>query len=123
MIDLIFFNFESDFEKTAKKVYETLSITNILTGDSLHVVDGEYKISSILGINIKLEKNGYDWEEDYQYMLSIQKDFLSKVEISDNCITLFSKIICEIITTNLKIEVAYEKNNELIIFKLTDKGE
>lgn len=117
MIELIFFNCDENLERTSKLIFDCLGYENILNGDSIHIVNREYKMAKVFGISMKLEVNGYDWEDEYNYMISIRRDARSSLLISDNTVVNFREIVCDLISENLNIKLAIEKSNTLLVWK------
>ncbi|MES1159418.1 MAG: hypothetical protein ABUM51_01555, partial [Bacteroidota bacterium] len=75
MIELIFFNEALPIDDAAKSIFSAIGIqNNILEGDSAHVLSGIYYSYSIFGLKIKLELNSYDYDDKYNYMISVRED-------------------------------------------------
>ena len=71
--------------------------------------DGIYFSCSIFGVEIILEYNSYDYDDTYNYMLGIKKDYLTSITVRDESITAITKIICLLLVDNLETEIAYEQ--------------
>ena len=91
------------------------SISTFMEGDSSFSVSGYYLEGSVLGIVIKIDENNYDYEDDYNYMISIKKAIGTKLA-DDNALLGVAEIIASVISEKLGIEVALEielrKNDE-----------
>ena len=54
-----------------------LGASSTMQRDSANVLGGTYSVLSVLGFKIKLEPNSYDYEDQYNYMLSVNEDYLA----------------------------------------------
>ena len=117
-IEILFFNLEKNLTDTASIVFESLGMPYNMKGSSAHSLGGEYSSLSIFGLNLKLEPNTYDYENDYNYMLSIYKDKLTELSINEEIILPISKIVARLLTDNIKIDIAHEIDNKLDIYNL-----
>ena len=111
----LFINSESSLDEVAKIVLSTLGISRFMEGDSSFSASGYYLEGSVLGIVIKIDENNYDYEDDYNYMISIKKAIGTKLA-DDNALLGVAEIIASVISEKLEIEVALEtelrKNDE-----------
>lgn len=98
-------------EESAKAVFSLLGQSSSLIGDSANSYGGTYYSFSIFGVRIKLEKNTYEYEDDYQYILSVTKDLLSSVKVNDGFITEVSNLICSLLAKSTQFKVAIEREN------------
>ncbi len=83
--------------------------------DSANVLGGTYSVLSVLGFKLKLEQNSYDYEDQYNYMLSINEDYLSGVETDEDMAEDISDIIVKVLRKNVSFEIAQEKADRLVI--------
>ncbi|MEP6750031.1 MAG: hypothetical protein ABJB86_19990 [Bacteroidota bacterium] len=111
----LFFNLEGSFEEVAKAIFRTLDIENILEGDSLNVFDGTYYESSVLGMIIRLEKNSYEYEDDFIYTLFVKKNYESSVKTNHKIEDAMLSLILDLLSINLHIDIGFEKDNKLHI--------
>lgn len=117
MIEHLFFFIDEDIEKVATKIFSTLGIKNgFLEGDSSHVLGGVYYSISIFGIKIRIEKNSYDYDDEYNYMIRIAKDVFSNVIIDNSIIKQLTHIIIRLLVQNLNLKIAYEEEDKLKIY-------
>jgi hypothetical protein len=113
----LFFSYDGDFNKVSEVIYKSLGITQYLTGDSYNVLGGAYSDFSVFGVRIKLELNSYDYEDDYNYMLSLQTDSLRTISVDDKIVEYVNEVVKKLLYINLSLVVAEEKNGSLEIFK------
>lgn len=112
MIEHLFFSINDDLEKVAIKIFATLEIEkNISEGDSSNVLEGIYYSVSVFGLTVKLEKNSYDYDDVYNYMMSVKKNILSKVISDSETIKPITQIIIKLLVQNLNLKIAYEKED------------
>lgn len=118
MVEVLFFYMEGNISSVAKKIYKSLGIQkgNLYSGDSSHVLNGVYYDFSILGSKIKIEYNSYDYEDKYNYMLSIKEDVNSGLKVNDEMIKQLTVIICELLVNNLNLNIAHEGENGQLFF-------
>ena len=83
--------------------------------DSLNVLGGTYSALSVLGFKIKLEPNSYDFEDQYNYILSVTEDYLAGLKVDDNTAEALADIVAKLVHKNTSLEVAQEKENGLLI--------
>ncbi len=43
---------------------------------------GVTHVASTLGVDVRLERNSYDYEDEYEYMLSIRKNLASPLSVA-----------------------------------------
>jgi len=110
MIEHYFFQIEDDLQNAAKKICEALGIDTktVKVGSSTHVLNGSYFNYTVFGCRIKLEKNSYDYDDQYNYMLSISINSLSNLNTDINVLKSMSTIIRMLLSKNLGIVIAYE---------------
>ncbi len=110
---------EGHISSVVKNICKSLGIQkeNIHSGDSSHVLNGTYYEFSILGIKTKIEYNSYDYEDKFNYMLSIKEDVTSGLKINDEMIKQLTIIIRELLIKNQNLNIAHEdENGELFFF-------
>ncbi|MDO6433978.1 hypothetical protein Q4E93_25445 [Flavitalea sp. BT771] len=99
----------SEIEDVSRKVFACLGIdSNILEGDSNHVLNGTYYSYSVFGIQIQIEKNNYDYDDSYNYMIKIKKNVLLELQMDPTMIKKLVLIIIDLLQKNLKTTIAYE---------------
>jgi hypothetical protein len=118
MSEHIFFNENRQIDDVAKSIFSAIGVqNNIQEGDSSNVLNGVYYCYSVFGVQVKLENNSYDYDDKYNYMLTVRKDVLSDLVIDDNIIKNVANIILELLSQNLHLEIAYEvDSNNLKVF-------
>lgn len=113
MINL-FFSCDKQFDDVAILIFKSLTIENYLEGDSSNVLGGYYYSFNVFGMEIKLERNSYDYEEQYNYMIHIKENRTNNLKIDPNIENIMAGIILKLLCNNLNIPLAIEKGNELI---------
>lgn len=103
----LFLNSEESLDEIAKLVFSALGLSKIVEGDSSFSPSGYYLEGTTLGIVIKIDENNYDYEDTYNYMISIKKDIGTKLA-DDNALLGFAEVVASIISVKLGIEVALE---------------
>mgnify|MGYP006082911321 CR=1 FL=1 len=116
-MELFFFSSTGNLQTLSKKVFGLLKVGNFQNIDSINVYQGNYSSCSFLGMKMKLEYNSYDYEEDYNFMITIQGDFTSDMVLNEKNIKLFADIVISILNSNTDITFAREVNDKLIIYK------
>ena len=104
----IFFNLDGDFQSVSSSVFSALGVGIPCEGDSSNVLNGVYYSHSIFGLNLKLERNSYDYEDRYAYMLSVTEDPQARIESNDQIAELCSSIVVKLLAMNLGIVLARE---------------
>ena len=112
---LLFFNSRHDIKQTSNEIFEVPGLQHPVAADSSHVYKRVYFSVNLLGMKVKLEYNAYDYEDDYNYMITIDKASVSTLHVKDIDIENFTTIIGNIVSSNMNIQVAREVNNELQI--------
>ena len=109
---------EERISEVAKAVFTTLGLeSNFKTGHSSHAKGGTYFSCSVFGVTIKLEENSYDYDDKYNYMISIKKNLFSAIAADAEIIKDVTTTVRKIIVKNLRIQIAQEiGNDELEIF-------
>jgi hypothetical protein len=109
MREHLFFDIKGPIDEVANKVFTSLGMGNsIQEGDSTHVLEGIYYESSAFGVQVKLERNSYDYDDRYNCMMTIYKDVLSDLQVDDSIVRSVTDITIKLLVSNLKILVAYE---------------
>lgn len=112
---LVFLNSKDDLDQFSKMLFKILELNEFKKTDSHNVYNGTYASYSVLGIKIKLEYNSYDYEENYNYMMTIAEDFTSKINLNARDVDYFAEIIIHILKMNTNINMAREIDDELKI--------
>ena len=110
---MLFFNLSNDTSEVANLVFQALGMPFNLEGSSANSLNGEYSSLSVFGLSIKLEPNTYDYEDDYEYMLSIYKDKLTELTVPDDIILSMVNVVVRLLVDNLHIVVAHEVDERL----------
>ena len=112
----LFFSFPGELQEATQLVFSVLGISSVKEGDSSNVLGGTYSVLSVLGFKIKLEPNSYDYEDQYNYMLSVSEDYLSRLEIDDEMVEAVADVVAKLLSKNTSLEVAQEKDSGLIVY-------
>lgn len=112
---LLFFFFTGELLETAQLLFSLLKLP-FSEGDSANVLGGDYYVARLLGFRIKLERNSYDYEDEYNYMLSVEKDFRPSLRITDAMAESLAEILAQLLSQNLPLTIAYKKDDKLIIY-------
>jgi hypothetical protein len=112
----LFFNEPKRIEEVSSLILSLVSADIVREGESANVFQGVYYYASIFGLQIRLELNSYDYEDDYNYMISIRKDYSMKIKLSDTAERYLAEIIAQLISKNLHIKVAREVGDELEVY-------
>lgn len=121
-MELFFFNSTENLQELSNKIFGVLKIGDFQDMDSLNVFQGNYYSCHFLGMKMKLEYNSYDYEADYNFMITIQEDFTSGIVLKEGNIKLFADIVISILSSNTDIIFVREVDDELIIYKPDNKG-
>ena len=120
-MELLFFNLAGSFDEVAQKVFSALGAPEILEGDSLNALGGVYCEMSVFGASIRLEGNAYDYEDDYGYILLIDEEPTSELNVDPAVIAALGLIVARMLTSNLSIAVACESPEGLRTFRADEK--
>ncbi len=112
----IFISLDNDFSKAKQLVFDALGLNNIMEGDSTHALGGVYYEVGVLGMYIKLEQNSYEYEDEFNYTLFVQKDYDSPVKITRDIEESMLDLIRKLIMVNLSVKIGIEKNDKLQTF-------
>jgi hypothetical protein len=120
MIKHLFFNLSGTFDEVAIKVFNSLGIVDsYYSGESSNVRSQSYFAIKVFGVVIRLELNSYEYEDEYQYMISVSKDFVNnELKVLAMIESAVLNIVLTLITNNLLIEVAEETSSGLKKHKL-----
>lgn len=110
----LFFAFPGEIQDAAKTVFNALGTSSAANRDSLNVLGGTYTALSLLGFKVKLEANSYDYEDKFNYMLSVNEDFLAKLKVDDDMEEALADIIAKLLVENTSLEIAQEKESGLV---------
>lgn len=116
MINL-FFNSDKAIEEVAALVFSKIEISDYLEGESSNVLGGYYYCSTVFGNKIKLERNSYDYEDLFNYMIHIEE----KTEAGMGDVHSEKKLagmVVSVLYHNLDMETAIEINDELLRVEL-----
>jgi len=112
----LFFNLNRDFDSVVESIFGVLDILEkVVEGDSLNSFGGVYYESYMLGMVIKLERNSYAYENDFNYTLWVDKDYNSSVKITGEIEKSMLDLILSLLSINLNVEIGIEKDGELLI--------
>ena len=97
------------------KIQDVLSILGgpVSEGDSSNALEGQYYSMSIFGLKLRIEKNSYDFEDEFEYHIRLYKDVSLDVVGVENIELLIAKSIAILLKANFSIEVAYEVDDSL----------
>jgi hypothetical protein len=119
-MQVLFINSKMSLENIAKKILSALGISKMVEGDSSFSPKGYYFKCTVLGIDLKIDENNYDYEDNYNYMISIKKTIGTKLA-DDNALLGFAEIIASLISSKLGIDIALEmetRRNEKLNLKV-----
>jgi hypothetical protein len=111
----LFFSLPSDLAETTKTIFQILGASSI-EGDSANVLGGIYTMASVLGFKIKLESNSYDYEDQYNYMLSVTEDYATGLRVDDTMEEAMASIIAQLLSKNLPLTIAQELSAGLHLY-------
>lgn len=114
---VLFFSCSNTIDSVSELVFKSLGIVQGAEGDSANSLGGSYYSATILGLTIRLELNSYDYEEQYNYMLSIKKS-KGYLNIDARTIDLIVEAIKRLLSINLSVIVAEEKEGALEVYNL-----
>jgi len=110
----LFFNSEKSIEEVAVLFFSKMNISDYLEGESSNVLGGYYYCGSFFGNEIKLEKNSYDYEELFNYMVHIDKRIKVETENDAYSEKRLAGMVVSILYNELDMEVALEINDGLL---------
>jgi hypothetical protein len=110
----LFFFLPTNLADTTKTIFQVLGASPV-EGDSANVLGGIYTMVSVLGFKIKLERNSYEYEEQYNYMLSVTKDSATGLRVDKAMEETMAGIIAQLLSKNLPLTVAHELSHGLYL--------
>jgi hypothetical protein len=111
----LFFSFPGELQEVTQVIFGLLGASSTVQRDSSNVLGGTYSVLSVLGFKIKLELNSYDYEDQYNYMLSVNEDYLTKLEVDEDMIEGVTDIVARLLSKNTSLKIAQEKEDGLVI--------
>ena len=113
----LFFNSGSSFSVTSKQFFTCIGVANFLQGDSANTLGGTYCSVSLFGMVIKIEENAYDFEDDYNYMVTIRRDSHSSLKVGDSVAHDLALLVSRLLVDNQQTPVARETANGLVLIE------
>ena len=107
-MQVLFFQLDKSFDEVGKLIISCLGFNNLIESETTFNTKGYYFIANTLGLTIKLDENNYDYEDKYNYMITIKKAIGTKL-YSENSILGVAEIVASIISSKLNIQVALEE--------------
>jgi len=103
----LFFNIDKEFEEVGKKIFAELGFSNLQEKETSFNSQGLYFSVNVFGLSIKLDENNYDYEDMYNYMISVKKAIGTKL-YDENSLYSVAEIVASVIAQKMKIDVALE---------------
>jgi hypothetical protein len=110
----LFFSFPTSLADTTKTIFQVLGASPV-EGDSANVLGGTYTMVSVLGFQIKLELNSYEYEDQYNYMLSVTEDSSASLRVDQAMEETMAGIVAQLLSKNLPLTVAQELSHSLYL--------
>ncbi|MEK4878365.1 hypothetical protein [Paenibacillus sp. FSL R5-0908] len=107
-METLFFDSNETLDNIVPMIFNELNITSTVEGENSSFINNTYFEGSVLGIVIRIAENNYDYEDDFNYMISIKKSIGMKLRDEDG-LYLIAEIISSVIAMKLNINVAVEK--------------
>jgi hypothetical protein len=107
----IFFNIEEPLFDVSNAIYKSLGVPNFLEGESAHAKGGIYYSHKIFGLEIKLECNSYDFDDRYNFMLTVKTDPVSGLSPDDQLAPELANIVIRLLKRSIQTDIAYEDKN------------
>lgn len=107
-MEILFFKTNQTLDNIVPIIFNELNIKNTAEGENSSYINDTYFEASVLGIIIKISENNYDYEDDFNYMISIKKTNELKLRDKEG-LYFIAQIISSIIAMKLNINVAIEK--------------
>lgn len=111
----LFFSLTAELAEATQTVFKVLRASSV-EGNSANVSGGTYMMGSVLGFKIKLERNSYDYEDQYNYMLSVNEDYLAGLNVDDEMAEAMAGIVAQLLSKNSSLTIAQEKEDGLFIY-------
>lgn len=93
----LFFKSSQVLEEIKTKFFSALGITGVLEGDSSHYPEGIYFFCTVFGVEILLAHNNYDYDNVYNYFVSIKADILGEIKEDKEVIKLVTDILLRLL--------------------------
>lgn len=111
----LFFSFPGELAEATQTVFGILGAA-AAERNSANVLGGSYATTSFLGFKIKLEPNAYDYEDQYNYMLSVNEDYLAGLRVNDETAEELAGIIAKVLSQNVPFAIAQEQAENLVVY-------
>ena len=106
-MQVLFFKLDKPFNEASTLVFSALGFNQHMESETTFNAQGYYFYVDILDLSIVLDENNYDYEDMFNYMLTIKKSIGSAI-YDENSILGVAEIVASIIATKLEIDVAIE---------------
>ena len=111
----LFFSLDGDFDTVVSRVFGALGIEAYRRGQRANSLGGTYDDYSVFGVAIKIERNSYDYEDEFEYMMSVKHDEISNAQASEDVVRAVAEIVKVQLLKNLSIQIGIEIGNEVQI--------
>lgn len=111
----LFFDSGDTLAEVAVAVLGSIGLHDVQQGESVNVLGTEYYSARSLGFVFRLERNAYDYEEQFRFMLSISEDASKDTTYSDRVLEQIALYTQREVSRVLGYSVGLEHGSELVI--------
>ena len=106
-MEVLFLKLDTRYEEFGNIVLSTLGFSSFAESETTFNTQGYYFVANILGVSIKVEENCYDYEEQYNCLITIKQGIGIKLA-NDNSLSGVAEVIASVLAAKLKTEIAME---------------
>jgi hypothetical protein len=103
----------SEIFEVASEIFEAALRSRVVEAESLNVHGGTYFEGTFKNLVLRVESNSYDYEDDYEFMVTLKNAVVSDRKVSDSEIQLVAKSLQNSLVNQLRIPVALELESSL----------
>ncbi|WP_334075549.1 MULTISPECIES: hypothetical protein [Paenibacillus] len=72
-METLFFNSQLAIGEVVPLIFKHLNVQNVAEGENSSYLNEMYFSGSVIGLDIRISENNYDYEDKFNYMISIKK--------------------------------------------------
>lgn len=109
----LFLDCQQSLEQVASRIFEAAAPVKGVEIDSLNVLGGTYFEGTFRNLVLRVESNSYDYEDDYEFMITLKSNNLSNRQVAEKEIQMAAKSLQSLLVDKLRIPVAMELDSSL----------
>lgn len=113
----LFISFSGDIELVASEVFRALGARNFVEGDTANTPSGVYFEQAVFGVVLKVEENVYDFEDQFEFMLSIKLDSLTNLNVPSDFPTVVADLVSRMLANNMEAKIGIEVGDDVRVIE------